>query len=380
MPARDPEIALITGFPAFTARRMTRKVLESDPRVRVYLLARSKFRIAAEEFVAGLPRGEAAAGEASDPRRRVTVLEGDVCDMDLGLAGGEYRAIADEVTAIYHLAAIYHPGVKREVAQRVNVEGTRAVLELAQECTRLRRLSHFSSAQVSGTRNGVVLEEELDEGQGFHNVYEETKFRAEKLMQEASRRLPITVLRPGLIVGDSRSGEIDKFDGPYSLTLLILSSPFDVHLPLPMRASSPLNLVPIDYVIDAAYALSQDARAVGRTFHLTDPSPFSAKMAYELIARHAERKAPRGIMPARLARAMLKAPGIELLTRVPMRFLESLDRTVLYNSRGALSLLDEAGIRCPPFDSYVETLVRYVKEVHSARRKTLEEESFDPFD
>jgi thioester reductase-like protein len=372
MPAQTSDVSLITGFPAFTARRMTRKVLEADRGARVFLLVRSKFRVEAEEFLASLDVG--------DVRSRVTVLEGDVVDMDLGLAGGEYRALADELTAIHHMAAVYFPGVKRDVAERANIDGTRAILELAQDCARLRRLAYWSTAQVSGTRIGVVLEEELDEGQGFRNVYEETKFRAERLVQEASRRLPITVLRPGVIVGDSRTGEIDKFDGPYYLTVLIVASPLDVHLPLPGRGSAPLHLVPIDFVIDAAWALARDPRAVGKTFHLTDPAPFSARSVYELIARRADRKPPRGTIPTALARAVLKAPGLERLARAPLAFLESFNHMVVYNCRNTLALLEDTGVRCPPFDGYVDNLVKYVREVHQARRQKLEEEAFDPFD
>ena len=96
---------------------------------------------------------------------------------------------------------------------------------------------HWSTAQVSGARSGVILEEELDCGQRFRNVYEETKFRAERMVRDAARRLPITILRPGIIVGDSKTGEIDKFDGPYYLLVLIVSSPIDVHLPLPGRGN-----------------------------------------------------------------------------------------------------------------------------------------------
>jgi thioester reductase-like protein len=370
--AAAAETVLLTGFPAFTARRMARKIVESDPRARLFLLARGKFRAAAEEFA--LELGEAGG------TGRVTVLEGDVCDMDLGLAGGEYRALADELTSIYHLASIYYLGVKPDVARKVNVDGTRAMLELAGECTRLRRFTHFSTASVSGSRSGVILEEELDEGQRFRNAYEETKLAGERLVQAASRRLPITVLRPGEIVGDSKSGEIDKFDGPYFLIVLIVTSPLDVHLPLPGRGAAPMNLVPIDFVVDAAWALSRDPRAVGRTFHLTDPAPFSSRSVYELIAHRAERKPPRGVIPPALARAVLRAPGLASIARAPLAFLESFNQMTLYNCRGTLALLDGTGVRCPPLDAYVDNLVRYVREVQEARRQKLEEEVFDPFE
>jgi thioester reductase-like protein len=359
-----PDTTLVTGFPSFTARRLARQLVESDAREQVLLLARSKQRSQAEAFLDELPAAQ---------KRRIRLIDGDVCDMDLGLAGAEYKALCDEITAIHHTAAIYYLGAKRDVVEKVNVEGTRTMLELAGDCTRLRRFTHWSTAEVSGARSGVILEEELDTGQRFRNVYEETKFRAERLVREASRRLPVTIVRPGVIVGDSQTGEIDKFDGPYYLLVLIVSSPLDVHLPLPGRGSAPLNLVPIDFVVDAAATLSRDPRAAGGTYHLTDPCPFSARTVYE-------RKPPRGVIPATLAKALLKAPGLERLARAPLAFLEAFNHLALYNCRHTLALLDGTGVRCPPFDSYVDHLVRFVREVQAQKRQRLEDETADPFD
>jgi thioester reductase-like protein len=366
-----PDVSLVTGFPAFTARRLVRKLLESDPRETLYMLVRKKFHTAADQFLDELPAAH---------KKRVTILEGDVVDMDLGLAGGEYKALAGELTAIHHTAAIYYLGAKRELVERVNVDGTRAILELAGEAPKLRRLIHWSTAQVSGSRSGVILEEELDTGQRFRNFYEETKFRAERMVRDATRRLPVTILRPGVIVGDSRSGEIDKFDGPYYLLVLIVSSPLDVHLPLPGRGSAPLNLVPIDFVVDAAQVLSREPRAAGGTFHLTDPCPFAARTVYELVAQRADKKPPRGIIPAGLARALLKAPGLERLARAPLAFLEAFNHLALYNCRHTMELLEGTGVRCPPFDTYAGNLVRYVRDVQAQKKQRLEDEAVDPFD
>jgi thioester reductase-like protein len=367
------DVSLVTGFPAFTARRLAERLLAKTADDRVYLLARDKFRDEANAFLAALPPSSAA---------RARIVEGDVADMDLGLPGGDYKALAAEVTAIHHTAAVYYLGAKRELVERVNVDGTRTMLELAADCGRLRRFTHWSTAQVSGARSGVILEEELDCGQRFRNVYEETKFRAERMVRDAARRLPITVLRPGIIVGDSTTGQIDKFDGPYYLLVLIVSSPIDVHLPLPGRGSAPLNLVPIDFVVEAAIALSRDARAVGGTFHLTDPAPFSARTVYELVAQRADKKAPRGVIPTGLARALLKAPGLERLARAPLAFLEAFNHLALYNCRHTISLLsgDPWHVRCPPFDGYVDNLVRYVREVHAKRKQARDEEAVDPLD
>jgi len=366
-----PELVLVTGFPAFTAKRMIAKVLADERTAHVFVLSREKFADDARAFLASLPE---------DRAERAELVAGDVCHMDLGLSGSEYRTLANELTTIHHLAGIYYMGVDRGTARRVNVDGTRGVLDLACECKRLRRLCHWSTASVSGKRQGVILEEELDEGQGFHNFYEETKFAAEKLAVAARRNIPITIFRPGLIVGDSQTGEIDKFDGPYYLMVLIVTNALQVHLPLPGRGVAPLNLVPIDFVIDAAYELGLDARSAGRTFHLTDPNPFPAKRVYELVAECSHTKPPRGFIPGRLARTLLKAPGIDRLARAPLSFLESFDHPVLYNSRNTMALLADTDIRCPSFDTYADKVVQFVREVHAARKQKIEDEVFDPFD
>jgi thioester reductase-like protein len=366
-----PEAVLITGFPAFTAKRLAVRVLDADPRATVYLLTRDKFAADAQQFLAALPRG---CGH------RAEVVIGDVCDMDLGLSGDEFRALRDQVTTIHHLAGIYFMGVDRPTAERVNVQGTRNVLELAGEAKKLRRLCHWSTAAVSGKRKGIVLEEELEEGQSFHNFYEETKFEAERLARQAQRQLPITVFRPGIMVGDSTTGEIDKFDGPYYLLVLIATNSLHVRVPLPGRGTAPMHLVPVDFVIQAAYQLAVDERAAGMTFHLTDPNPFAARRVYELVAEQSQARLPRTFLPTTLARTLFRAPGLERLARAPLWFLESLNQQCFYNCRHTLELLDRSGVRCPAFDTYVENLVRYIRVVHQARKQPIAEEVFDPLE
>lgn len=373
-PTEEPAIResiLVTGYPAFTAKRFIAKTLASNDEANVFVLVRDKFASEARQFLAAMPGDQAARAE---------VIVGDVCNMDLGLSGREYQTLAQQVTTIHHLAGIYYMGVDERTARRVNVEGTRGILELASEAKRLRRFCHWSTASVSGKRKGVILEEELDEGQSFHNFYEETKFEAEKLVRAAQRRLPVTIFRPSLIVGDSETGEIDKFDGPYYLIVLIATNSLNVRVPLPGRGASALHLVPIDFVIDAGYRLSIDERAAGMTFHLTDPNPFPARRVYELIAEHSQAKLARGFLPSGIARTLLKTPGLDRLARAPRAFLEAFDQQCTYNCRHTLSLLAGTRIACSPFDSYADALVKYVREVHSTRRETLEDEVFDPFD
>src|SRR5262249_34843628 len=156
-----------------------------------------------------------ALGE--EQRKRVSLLEGDAAAMDLGLSGVEFRSITQEISIIHHCAAISYPGVDRKGAEHVNVQGVTEILELARACTKLECLVHHSTAAVSGDRSGTVLEDDLDLGQGFRNVVEETRARAERIMRRAMPELPICVLRPTIVVGDSTTGEVDRLDGPYLL-------------------------------------------------------------------------------------------------------------------------------------------------------------------
>jgi nucleoside-diphosphate-sugar epimerase len=262
-------------------------------------------------------------------------------------------------------------GVDRATAERVNVGGAREALELAKLCDKLERLVFHSTAEVSGNRRGVVQESELVAGQSFRNVVEETKARAEKVMRQAMDRVPIAIVRPSTVVGDTRTGEVDRFDGPYLLILLVVTSPPDLPLPLPGAGDESLNLVPIDWVARASVAIGREPRAKGRTFHLVDPAPLTARRVFELVARAGGRRGPRGSIPASLAKTILRAPGIDRIAKSPRALVETLTTPVTYDARNADELLASLGVAtCPPLETYVDKLVEYVQERVKHRRTT----------
>jgi dephospho-CoA kinase len=363
------EAALVTGFPAFTARRMIRKLLATEPETKLYVLARDQFAIDAENLLETLEAGD-----------RAEVLVGDVCNMDLGLSSTEYHALTKELTWIHHLAGIYFMGVDEETARRVNIGGTRAVLELARDASRLERIVHWSTALVSGDRQGTVYEEDLDAGQRFHNGYERTKYEAERLVRAAMRQLPITVLRPSIIVGDSKTGEIDKLDGPYYLMVLIATNASGLRLPILGRGDSPLHLVPIDYLIDAAWQVVHAPGAAGKTFHLVDPSPLPAREVFERVAEAANTEKPRGSIPRPIARAVLRTPGLARLGRGPLAFLDLLDHAVHYDSTNTAQALTGTTIRCPSLSDYLPVLVQHVLDISKTAPPTEVDEVADPLD
>ncbi len=370
-PAEKPrEVALVTGFPAFTARRMIAKLIANEPDTKLYVLARDKFAPDADALL-----------ESLDATDRAEVLVGDVCDMDLGLSSIEYRALSRELTWIHHLAGIYFMGVDEPTMRRVNVAGTRNVLDLARDAHQLERLVHWSTTTVSGAREGTFYEEDLEAGQKFHNGYERTKYEAEKLVRTQMRQLPITILRPSIIVGDSQTGEIDRLDGPYYLMVLIATNASGLRLPILGRGDAPLHLVPIDYVIDAAWHVAHTPGAAGKTFHLVDPQPLSARDVFEGVAHHAKTEKPRGHIPRPLARAVLKTPGLARLGRGPLTFLDMIDHTVHYDQTNTAQALAGTTIRCPALADYLPVLVRHVLDVARAPQSPEQlDEVADPLD
>jgi len=342
---------LVTGFPKLLARRMAESLLARAPEAQVALLVQEH-------------HADEAKPLASE---RLRVLIGDVAAMHLGLSTGEYRELCQGCTDIVHAAEWSHLGADRSVMERVNIEGTRAVLELAADCKKLRRLTHFSTVFVSGDRVGVIAEDELSSGQAFRNAYEQTRFEAEILVRGAMGQLPCTVLRPSIVVGDSKTGEIDRFEGPYMIAILLVTSPMQVALPLPGDGVAPLNAVPLDYLVSAATHIHHDPRAVGRTFHIVDPNPASARRVYEQVANRAGKKLPRLSLGYKLTDALLKLPGLERLTREQRMAIAYVNHLSFYSSRNTQEILEGTGVRCPPIESYLDNLIHYVREAYKRK-------------
>lgn len=362
------ERVLVTGFPAQAARLAVLELLARDPTATVMVLAPPAAADEAARFVA-----------AHAPAARAKVVVGDVAAMDLGLTTDEYRALAAEVTTIVHLAGTYHLGVDAATARRDNVAATREVVGLARLAPRLGRLVYGSTVRVAGRRTGVVREDELDLGQRFHNPHEETRAAAEHLVRAAMRELPVTIVRPGALLGDSRTGEIDRLDGPYFFLVPFATNAWPVHLPLPSRGSAPFHVTPVDVFVRATCYLARLPRAAGRTVHLVEPDPLTVRRALELVAETAGTPPPRGFIPASVARALLRTPGLARLTRAPAAALDLFASPVAFERTSADELLGGSGLEHPRFEAYVGNLVPYLRERLARRRASGgDDETIDP--
>ncbi|HKQ69557.1 MAG TPA: SDR family oxidoreductase [Polyangiaceae bacterium] len=347
------ETTLLTGFPSFLARKLARHILEEQPHTLVYAVVRAKFAREAQEVAASWPE---------DLHRRFIMIEGDAAAMDLGLSGAEFRWLTGEIDRIHHAAQVTYLGVDAKTAEQLNVGGAKEIIEFAKACPSLKALVFHSTTEVFGDRTGEVREDELLTGQSFPTFVAETRARAEATMRRAMSRLPVSIVRPTTIVGDSTTGEIDRFDGPYLLILLIVTTPAEIAIPLPGRGDTALNVVPIDYVVRAAHAIGRDPRSAGRTFHVVDPNPVTAKRTFELVARASDRPSPRGFIPTNLTRALLRTPGLERFAKSPRAFVERLSLPVRFDARNTDEILAGTGVACPPFESYVDAIVQYVRD------------------
>jgi thioester reductase-like protein len=345
-------IDLVTGFPGFIGRRLIAALLAADPEARVAALVEPRMLVTAR-----------AVAESIDTER-IELLGGDITDRRLGLEQGDYERLCAETSRVFHLAAIYDLAVPLEVAQRVNVDGTGNVLDLCLACEHLERLAYVSTAYVAGKRTGIVYEHELIMGQEFKNHYESTKFQAEVWVRELFDRVPTTVLRPAIVVGDSRTGETEKFDGPYYI-LRALSRAERMGRALPQfgRAGAAFNVVPVDYVVAAMVAAAGDEATLGQTLHLVDPDPMTAGEVVELLSLAYAGRAPRGRVPAGLVERSLRVRRVrELFEGIPAESIAYLNHPVVYDARRTVDLLAPHGLVPPKFPDYADALVRFYRE------------------
>jgi thioester reductase-like protein len=343
---------LVTGFPTRQAAvHLVRELAVRDERSVCCLVAESR-RERALELLEELPPAA---------RERVTLWVGDPRSMDLGLSGEEFAVLAERVEVIHHCASITDPaGTEEEAAG--NVRAMAELLELADAAPRVNRLVCWSSATVSGNREGFVKETDLDSAAGFRNPIEESLYRVERMLQESADELPIVVLRPALMVGDSTTGESEALDGLYLLIRFLLSAPEDYRIPTPSRTGVRISAVPVDYAVKAALHIAADDSAIGRTFHIVDPKPVTVQHALQLFAEATGRPAPREHDPLNLATALMRAPGLQRFRNTTCAFLDQLKTDVIYDDRNTRELLTNAGISCPALESYVDVMVARARQ------------------
>jgi len=353
----------VTGATGFIGRNLVQKLLQREGTI--YALVRAGSRGRLEELRTGLGADGA----------RIVPITGDLSQPGLGVSEEDLLTMRGGIKHFFHLAAVYDLTADAETQEVANVEGTRHAIELA-GALEAGCFHQVSSIAAAGLYRGVWTEDMFDEAERLdNNPYFRTKHESERLVRDECQR-PWRVYRPGIVVGDSRTGEIDKIDGPYFMfkSLQRLRRVAPSWLPFLGIEGGEINIVPVDYVASAIDFLAHKPRLNGRAFHLTDPNPHTAGEVMNIFARAADapqmavrldsdvtepatgavRTALKLFPPAkRAAKVALDQLGL------PAEVLGYIDYPTTFDSTKTQKALKDSGLEVPPLESYAARVWDY---------------------
>ncbi|MBK8305415.1 MAG: SDR family oxidoreductase [Chloracidobacterium sp.] len=348
------ESIFLTGFPGFIAGRLVERL--AKPETQFYLLVQPQFIDKAMDEI------EEIAELTNTPLESYVIVEGDITQPNLGISDDDLQTILFETTDVFHLAAAYDLGVPKDVAFNVNLEGTKNVNDLVRSVRNLRRYNYVSTCYVAGKREGEISETELEHNAGFRNNYEETKYLAEAEVEKLKPAFPVTIYRPAVVVGDSQTGETSKYDGIYYLINYLRKAPWLFRVMNVGNDTVKLNLVPVDFVVDAIVALARDKAAVGKTIALADAEPLTTAALFDVIAKELTGRKSEFGPPVKLTEWFLHTRISPAITGLPHHGVPYFFISQKYDTSNAAELLRPHGIECPRFEKYVENLLDFVEE------------------
>lgn len=347
----------LTGFPGFIAGRLVARL--AGPETRFFLLVQPQFVDAAKAAVMKI------ASENHVAPDNFELAIGDITKPDLGMSPEDCARVIEETTDVHHLAAIYDLAVAAEPARLVNVEGTRNVNELVRRIINLRRYNYVSTCYVAGRRTGKILETELRHDAGFRNHYEETKYLAELETENLKSEIPVTIFRPSVVVGDSKTGETPKYDGIYAVILYLMRFPALFRMANVGNDRVRLNLVPVDFVVNAIAALATDEKATGKTIAVADPDPLTTADIFDAVARVVAGRPSAFKPPSALVEFSLNLPFSPVLTGLPHAGVPYFFLEQTYDTAISEALLNDHHVSCPRFSDYVTNLVSFVRRART---------------
>jgi thioester reductase-like protein len=348
----------VTGATGFIGRHLVELLLQREGTIHALVREGSRGRL--DDLSKRLGAGD-----------RVVPVPGDLSQENLGIEGFD-----EKIDHFFHLAAIYDMEADEESMQRANVEGTRHVVQFASSIE-VGTFHHVSSIAVAGRFKGLFREDMFDEGQKLPHAYHRTKFESEKLVREGIKG-SLRVYRPGIVVGHSQTGEMDKVDGPYYFFKLIqrLRHALPEWFPVVGPEGKQVNIVPVDFVARAldhiAHQTADDLP--GDTFHLTDPDPLTVGQVLNEFAKaaHAPRFAMRvdanltNVIPKPVAAGLNAIPTVAKIRdtvlrdlHIPPAALENRDFDADFDMRDTQRALRGTGIAVPPLSTYAPKLWDY---------------------
>jgi NAD(P)-dependent dehydrogenase (short-subunit alcohol dehydrogenase family) len=352
----------VTGATGFIGRNLVELLLEREGTIYVLVREGSKGRL------------EELRNRWGVDAQRVVGIVGDLAQPSLGISEEDTERLRGQIDHLFHLAAIYDVTADAASQNVANIEGTRHMVEFAED-VEAGRVHMVSSIAAAGLYKGVWREDMFEEAEDLDNhPYFRTKHDSEGIVRTECTR-PWRVYRPGIVVGNSESGEMDKIDGPYYFFKLIrrLRGTVPEWVPMPGIEGREINLVPVDFVARAMDHIAHLDGLDGRAFHLTDPNPKTAGEVIDIFARAAHAPQASVRLPAGLvdlAVPFLKAaasvpPSDIVIDRVladfgvPRSVLTYINYPTQFDSRGAQAALAGTDIRVPPLEAYADKLWDY---------------------
>jgi NAD(P)-dependent dehydrogenase (short-subunit alcohol dehydrogenase family) len=350
----------VTGATGFIGRHLVERLLEREGDIHVLVREGSRERL--DELIERWGAGD-----------RVTPVIGDLTEDRLGVSDEDRRALGG-VEHFFHLAAIYDMTADETQNAMLNVGGTQNAVNLANDLG-AGVFHHISSIAVAGRYEGTFTEDMFDEGQDLDHPYHRTKFEAEKLVREKVKGA-WRVYRPSIVVGNSKTGEMDKIDGPYYFfkALQKVRHALPEWVPLVSLEWGRTNLVPVDFVAGAIDHIGHEEGLDGQAFHLGDPKPMKAGEAMNTFARagHAPQTVMRvdknltSMLPKGVIRYAMEIPALKGVRKsfladlgIPDEILDEVAFTFKFDTRDAQRALKGTGIEIPPLDSYAGKLWDY---------------------
>jgi thioester reductase-like protein len=289
--------AFVTGGTGLLGVNIVKELIQSTS-AKIVLLIRKATQEKRDKFFRDLLAFGGGFWPVGFSFSRIKIVEGDVALPDLGMAPRVRARLFREIDIIYHSAAVIKLSGAEKETQAVNVGGTRNVLEFALECSsrgRLGRVVHVSTIAVSGDRSGVIYEDDLDEGQAFNSPYEKSKFQAEKIVEEYREKgLNILIVRPSMVIGDSRTGFTNHFNIFYFQLRLLSQGVLDI---IPLNEDAAYNLIPVDYTAKAICQISYDEAIQNMNFHIVNSHEVNVKHFVEKVSSYLGYKKPAFVSP-----------------------------------------------------------------------------------
>ncbi|MFN9196113.1 MAG: SDR family oxidoreductase [Pseudomonadota bacterium] len=355
----------VTGATGFIGKRLVKALLARKGST-VHFLVRDPAKVDALHAYWGL------SGSA---KARAMPVVGDLTARRLGVGADALKALKGQIDAVYHLAAVYDLSADEESQVRVNVEGTRNLVEFA-KAVDAGHLHHVSSIAAAGLYEGVFREDMFDEAENLEHPYFMTKHESEKIVRTESK-VPWTVYRPAFVVGDSATGEIDKIDGPYYFFKLIqrMRQILPPWMPSVGLEGGRINIVPVDFVVRCIDHVSHSKADIrGKAFHLVDPQGYRIGDVLDIFSKAAH--APKmnlfvnaallGFIPKSVKKGLMALAPVRRIRNAVMKdlglpedVLTFLNWPTRYDRRALDAALEGSGIECPRLDDYAWRLWDY---------------------